>query len=181
MQHIAIVVDVSIAMAMRDLFGGAREVVCSLAAMVERSPDHRLVAVVAVSSSARLLSASDLPALTCDFEYGLDVDGALDLARHEIGGREGRVVLISSLDFHVRHADGGYIAIATPESLATGRHALAHWLDRGLPVDLLLCSSDQGRVHGERVRKIFADRGATIVDLEHGVELFETYLNALAT
>jgi uncharacterized protein with von Willebrand factor type A (vWA) domain len=176
-QHVVIVVDVSIAMAMRDLFDAARDVARRVAAVTERSPDHRLVAVIAVSSDARLISHAQLSHLTSDFRHGIDLDAALDLARHELAGRDGRVVLISSLDCHVRHADGGHIAIATPESLAAGREVLAAWLDRGLPLDLLLCSSDQGRVHGERVRRVFADRGATIVDLEDGVESFETYLH----
>lgn len=181
MRHVVIVLDVSIAMAMRDLFEAARNVALTVAADVDRSPDHGLVSVIAVSSGARPVSVGELSRLSCDLEYGIDLDAALDLARHELGDREGRVVLISSLDFHVRHADGGYIAVVTTESLAAGRDVLAGWLDRGLPIDLLLCSSDQGRVHGERVRRVFTDRGATIVDLEHGVELVESYLHALAT
>jgi hypothetical protein len=180
-QHIVIVLDVSIAMAMRDLFEPARDVALGVADDIGRSPDHHLVAVIAVSSSARLISHAELSQLRSDFEHGIDLDGAFELARHELAGRDGRVVLISSLDFHVRHADGGYIAITNSESLAAGRDVLAGWLDGGFPLDLLLCSSDQGRVHGERVRQVFTDRGARIVDLEHGVDLVESYLHALAT
>lgn len=180
-RHVAIVLDVSIAMAMRDLFEAARAAALTLAAEIDRSPDHRLVSVIAVSSGARPVSVTELSHLTCDLEYGIDLDAALDLARHELGDRDGRVVLISSLDFHVRHAHGGYIAIATTESLAAGREVLAGWLDRGVAIDLLLCSSDQGRVHGERVRSVFTDRGATIVDLDHGAALIESYLHASAT
>lgn len=181
MQHIVLVMDVSIAMAMRDLFDPARGVALGVAAGVDRSPDHRLAAVIAVSSRARLTSVAELTDMRCDMEYGIDLDGALDLARHELGDRDGRVVLVSSLDFHHRHADGNRIAIVTPESLAEGRRTLEEWLGGGLQIDLLLCSSDQGRVHGERVRAICAEHGAPIVDLERGSELLERYLGALAS
>lgn len=176
MEHVVIVVDVSIAMAMRDLRDGALEVARSIANAVDRSTDHQLAAVIAVSSSARLLGRSDLARATWDSDHGIDIEGALALARHEVGDGPGRVVLISSLDFHHRHLDGTYIAIATPESLADGREALARWLDAGLRIDLLLCSSDQGRVHGDRIRNLFARSGAALVDLAGGSDAVDAYL-----
>lgn len=173
-----VVVDLSVSMPLRGVFERGRDAAVAVTAYLERSSRHRLAGVVGTSSRARTLSVAELPGLDWDFDYGVDLHGAFELASSLLVGSDGRVVLISAVEFNHRRRDGTYTANRDAASQAAGRDTIARWLDAELAVDLLWCVGapwPTGR-HEQTIRSLIRGHGGFVAQVDGDTPVVDTYL-----
>ncbi|HVX46757.1 MAG TPA: hypothetical protein VHC49_22890 [Mycobacteriales bacterium] len=150
---VALLVDLSYSMMLRDTWGAAKSTALALHSLVSTRFPQDAIEVIGFSRYARPIRPTDLAGMTCDMEQGTNLQHALMLAGRHLGKHPGSepVVLVITDGEPTAHLlpDGEAVFDwpPRPETVALTHAEVQRITRRGATINVFMLAEEPGLVH----------------------------------